>query len=247
MSVIRQIFLSAAVVTLCFSINMLQVRAGTGDVEIILGDIAGVGAFQVQNSATATVFQVDSLGRVAIGTTTSVTALQVVGSITVTSATSTPGVEIGVIADGVTGTLTVNGDLRVTGGISKGAGTFDISHPDSGKADDGYRLRHSFVESPTRGDNLYRYEVEIESEEGETAIELPSYWKFLNENAQVWVSAKGQFARGYGYVDEESGKLIIKGEKKGTYNVLLVGTRKDKFAKEFFDPLGVEYKTNPAP
>ena len=70
---------------------------------------------------------------------------------------------------------------------------------------------------------------------------LPSYWKYLNESPRVWVSAADQFARGYGYVDCSLEKLIVKGEKKGDYSVLLMGTRKDKAAKEFFDPLGVEY------
>ena len=42
-------------------------------------------------------------------------------------------------------------------------------------------------------------------------------------------------------MDETSGKLVIKGEKRGVYNVLLVGTRKDQLAKDFFDAKGVEY------
>lgn len=42
-------------------------------------------------------------------------------------------------------------------------------------------------------------------------------------------------------MDETLNKLVIKGEKKGVYNVLLVGTRKDQIAKDFFDAKGVEY------
>ncbi|MGR3318016.1 MAG: hypothetical protein ACUZ8O_06000 [Candidatus Anammoxibacter sp.] len=417
MSVIRQTFLLTAVISFCFSINMTGIQAGTNDVEVILGDTAGVSEFQVQNSATVTVFHVDSLGSMtasvitvtgtvtAAGTITagnfftagtvtansflgdgtnltgiivdgaSITLTQVVianGTITTTnlnvtgSATVTGTVTAGnfsttgditagssgqftvnssgsataaalVVSGGnftvdstgsmtavvidmngfdvdstgtitaislvlsgtlttgggafivdenglltTTGTITagnfstagtvtansflialpgtvsvsmgtstdrlqINGNLHIEGNLSKLTGTFEIPHPDPKKFDEGYRLRHSFVESPTRGDNLYRYEVVIKLDEGETFVELPSYWKFLNENPQVWVSAVGQFARGYGYVDETLSRLIIKGEKKGAYNVLLVGTRKDKFAKKYFDPLGVEYKANSGP
>jgi len=128
----------------------------------------------------------------------------------------------------------------IAGSIEKGAGSFLIPHPGPNK--NGMLLRHCFVESPTRGENLYRYKVEIRKDRGKKAIQLPSYWKHLNEKPQVWVTAVGQFASGYGYVDEESNRLVIRGEKKGKYNVLLVGTRKDKYAKEFFDAKGVEFK-----
>lgn len=145
-----------------------------------------------------------------------------------------------------TATVMIKGNLNVTGTIAanyitKYAGTFLIPHPDPAK-DKGWMLRHSFVESPTRGDNLYRFKAVIQSDEGEAAIPLPSYWPHLNENPDVLVSPVGQFARGYGYVDESSNKLIIRGEKKGVYTVVLIGTRKDQYAKDFFDAKGVEYR-----
>ena len=145
-----------------------------------------------------------------------------------------------------TATVMIKGNLNVTGTIAanyitKYAGTFLIPHPDPAKGK-GWMLRHSFVESPTRGDNLYRFKAVIQSDEGETAIPLPSYWSHLNENPDVLVSPVGQFARGYGYVDESSNKLIIRGEKKGVYTVVLIGTRKDQYAKDFFDAKGVEYR-----
>lgn len=148
--------------------------------------------------------------------------------------------------NGGTTTVMIKGNLNVTGTIAanyitKYAGTFLIPHPDPAKGK-GWMLRHSFVESPTRGDNLYRFKAVIQSDEGEAAIPLPSYWPHLNENPDVLVSPVGQFARGYGYVDEPSNKLIIRGEKKGVYSVVLIGTRKDQYAKDFFDAKGVEYR-----
>ena len=52
--------------------------------------------------------------------------------------------------------------------------------------------------------------------------------------------SSGSVCSGYGYVDEVTNTLVVKGEKKGVYNVLLIGTRKDLYAKEF-DARGVEF------
>jgi len=50
-----------------------------------------------------------------------------------------------------------NGNISVTGALSKGSGTFDISHPlDSSK-----RLVHSFIEGP-RCDLIYRGSVQLQ-------------------------------------------------------------------------------------
>src|SRR6185369_5064049 len=95
----------------------------------------------------------------------------------------------------------VNGTLTVTGAFSKGSGTFDIPHPDPAKQKRGYHLRHSFVESNTRGDNLYRYTITTDKCKAE--IQLPNYFKYLNENPQVFVSAVGFIASCGGYVDDE--------------------------------------------
>lgn len=129
--------------------------------------------------------------------------------------------------------------VSIHGTLSKGAGSFDIIHPDPEKARLNYRLRHSFVESPTRGDNLYRYQVEVTG--GEATIKLPSYFGWLNENVQVWISPLDHFGRAYGEVDEKSTSVRIVADHDGVYNVLIIGTRKDKIAKDWFDAKGVEY------
>ncbi|MDI6603347.1 MAG: hypothetical protein QME57_04580, partial [Patescibacteria group bacterium] len=138
------------------------------------------------------------------------------------------------------GTVSPTATLHVNGSVSKTSGSFDIPHPDPSKEKDGWHLRHSFVESPTRGDNLYRWTVEVKN--GEAVIELPDYFRYLNENVQVWVSPKGHFGRGYGEVDIELTRITLKADSDGLYNVLALGTRKDKYAKEGFDELGVEYQ-----
>lgn len=117
--------------------------------------------------------------------------------------------------------------LGICGTLSKTAGSFQISHPDPVKTE-AKDLWHSFVESPTAGDNLYRFEVEVEN--GQATIDLPDYYKHLNKNDQVWVNAKNHFGRAYGVVNQEQTTLTVFADVDGEYNVLLIGTRKDKDA-----------------
>ena len=144
------------------------------------------------------------------------------------------------------GTVGVDVDLDVTGAISKGSGTFDIPHPDPMKKRKGMRLRHSFVESPNRGDNIYRWEIKTEG--GKAKIKLPSYFKHLNENSQIWVNAKDHFGRAYGKVSANQKWLNITSNNDGVYNVLLIATRKDSVAKKGWDSKGPgpEYYRKPA-
>ena len=119
--------------------------------------------------------------------------------------------------------------------ISKTSGTFQISHPDPAKTATKY-LQHSFVESPTRGDNIYRYKITTYN--CQASLALPDYYKFLNENDQVWVSPVCHFGSAYGVVDPSQSCVTFTSNCDGDYNVLVIGTRKDKDAKDGF--LGVE-------
>jgi len=137
------------------------------------------------------------------------------------------------------GTTAPTSTLHVNGSLSKTSGSFDIPHPDPVKKETGYRLRHCFVESPTRGDNLYRYRVQVNG--GAAVVELPDYFKHLNEDVQVWVSAEEHFGRAYGKVNPGQTIITVKADTDGIYNVLAVGTRKDELARDWFDEDGVEY------
>jgi hypothetical protein len=128
-------------------------------------------------------------------------------------------------------------NLRVFGNVSKGSGSFTISHPNPEKTQT-HKLIHSFVESPTAGDNIYRYEVEVI--DGVATIELPDYYEFLNENTQVWVTAKNGFGMGYGVVSEDLKSVTIFANTDLIYNILIIGTRKDRVAKKYWQ--GVEVK-----
>ncbi|HNH08902.1 MAG TPA: hypothetical protein PK683_10395, partial [Leptospiraceae bacterium] len=126
-------------------------------------------------------------------------------------------------------TIDNTGAVSIPGTLSKGGGTFDITHPDPSMPK-GSRLRHSFVESPTAGDNIYRWQIKVTKENRKFFIKLPKYWTHLNENPMVWVSSAEHPAASFGYVDTKQEKVIIQADRTGTYNVLLLGTRKDSLA-----------------
>ncbi|MFH1655681.1 MAG: hypothetical protein ABH954_03630 [Candidatus Omnitrophota bacterium] len=104
---------------------------------------------------------------------------------------------------------------------------FKIPHPDPNKPE-GTFLKHSTVEAPTVGENLYRWTVDVIN--GEAKIRLPDYYEYLNKNDMVWVAPVDNFGRGYGEVDEKQKSLTIKADLDGKYNVVLIGTRKDEHA-----------------
>ena len=136
-------------------------------------------------------------------------------------------------------TIEAGGAVEVVGALSKGSGTFRIPHPVPEKKDK-LDLQHSFVESPTRGDNIYRWQVEVKN--NQHIIELPDYYQYLNENDMVWVNPVNHFGRGYGNVNDEQTELTITTDTDGLYNVLLIGTRKDETAMNNFKGIEVERK-----
>jgi hypothetical protein len=140
--------------------------------------------------------------------------------------------------NGGTNTLYIQGDLDVSGSISKIAGSFLIPHPDPAKTET-HLLRHCFVEAPTRGDNLYRWTLTTTNRVANQ--ELPSYSPFLNEGWDFYVNPANSLGKGYVVLaeDERSFRLLV--SEDGTYHVLGVATRKDAAAKAFFDETGVEF------
>jgi len=135
--------------------------------------------------------------------------------------------------------VSFGGKLSVTGTLSKGGGSFDIMHPDPSKPV-GTRLRHCFVEAPTRGDNIYRFQVT--TVDLSATVLLPSYYKYLNEGTQIWVNPANCLGSGYGVLQHDNETVHITVSIEGVYNVLIIGTRKDQMMIDFFDNNGgVEY------
>jgi hypothetical protein len=127
----------------------------------------------------------------------------------------------------------VDEDLAVGGEISATSSTasvkaFRIPHPDPDK-ESSYDLMHCTVETPTGGDTLYRWSVDVT--EGKALIDLPDYYRFLNEDDMIWVNPVNHFGSGYGSLDLDKKTLTVTTNEDGKYNVLLIATRKDKSAK----------------
>lgn len=137
--------------------------------------------------------------------------------------------------------LHVSGNAIVSGSLSKGSGSFDIPHPDPEKKDT-HRLRHYFVETPSAGGNIYKYQLECR--EGDNYIDLPDYFEHLNQESLVWANPFKHFGRAWGEVIEGGKRAKIVCEQSGTYNILIFGDRKDKLAVDEFTKYGVEYKVN---
>jgi hypothetical protein len=76
-----------------------------------------------------------------------------------------------------------NGDVHVTGTLSKGGGSFLIDHP---LDPENMLLRHNFVESP---ENLliYRGKAQLDTH-GEAAVEMPEYFKALTTEDEATVN-----------------------------------------------------------
>tara|TARA_Y100000361_G_C11152148_1_gene341784 strand:- start:365 stop:2266 length:1902 start_codon:yes stop_codon:yes gene_type:complete len=121
----------------------------------------------------------------------------------------------------------------ICGHLSKYSGSFQIPHPDPAKSEK-MDLMHSFVESPNEGDNIYRYSVETEG--CSKIIELPDYYRFLNKDDQVWISPVRHFGSAYGEVTKDQKCIVICSCQDGCYNVLLIGTRKDRAVRRWSGP-----------
>jgi hypothetical protein len=131
-------------------------------------------------------------------------------------------------------TIASGGAVSIVGNLSKGSGSFKIPHPDPVKREEKKWLKHCFVESNNAGDNIYRYSITTSEDNESYTIDLPDYFKHLNENVQCWITPVGQFAQSYvEYKDDE--KVTVKCEKQGEYEVLIIGTRKDPIAVTNFD------------
>ena len=105
-----------------------------------------------------------------------------------------------------------------------GPKTFIIPHPEY----TGKMLRHACIEAPTRGTNLYEYQIEATEDNATTDIELPSYFSKLNCRPYVYVfSAVNTFSHCYGDTNETLTKATIHTEKAGIFNVIVTGVRKD--------------------
>jgi hypothetical protein len=120
-----------------------------------------------------------------------------------------------------------DGNVRVTGSLSKGSGSFIIDHP----LDPANKyLYHSFVESPDMM-NIYNGNV-ITDANGEAMITLPDYFEAINREFRYQLTVIGQFAQAI--VDEKvhNNRFTIKTDKPNVeVSWQVTGIRHDPFAE----------------
>jgi hypothetical protein len=195
-----------------------------------------------RNSSWGTVrFYIGTNGDVGVGTENPGAKFHVAGNIRGSKFIDNQNTNRFIDASGTSqlGSLVVNGNLTVSGSVSKGGGSFDIPHPSPEKKDT-HRLRHYFVETPSAGGNIYKYQVDCN--EGDNYIDLPDYFQHLNKDSLVWANPFKHFGRAWGEVIEGGKRAKIVVEQSGIYNILIFGDRKDAIAMQEFEKYGVEYE-----
>jgi hypothetical protein len=124
--------------------------------------------------------------------------------------------------------------LHVNGSFAATSKAFLIDHPSPNKK--GWKLRHSCVEHDGPGATLYQRKVVCPK--GATQVELPAYVEHLCKDIMCFCSSVGHF--GAAYAEVVGATLHIHTNKAGTYNFLMMGTRKDPCATDCFN--GCEYE-----
>ncbi|MDZ7777932.1 MAG: hypothetical protein U5L09_21110 [Bacteroidales bacterium] len=121
-----------------------------------------------------------------------------------------------------------DGDVTVTGTLSKGGGSFKIDHPDDPA---NKYLSHSFVESPDMM-NVYNGNVTTDAD-GVAEVTLPDYFKSLNRDFRYQLTVIGTFAQAIVSEEIDGNHFTIKTDKPNVkVSWQVTGVRKDKWAEE---------------
>lgn len=121
-----------------------------------------------------------------------------------------------------------DGDVEVTGTLSKGGGSFKIDHPDDPA---NKYLSHSFVESPDMM-NVYNGNVTTNAD-GKAEVTLPDYFKSLNRDFRYQLTVIGAFAQAIVSEEIDGNQFTIKTDKPNVkVSWQVTGIRKDKWAQE---------------
>lgn len=120
-----------------------------------------------------------------------------------------------------------DGNVRVTGNLSKGGGSFKIDHP---LDPENKYLYHSFVESPDMK-NIYDGVVKLDAN-GEASVELPTWFGALNRDFRYLLTPIGAPAPGLYIAQKISNNLFkISGGQPGMeVSWQVTGTRQDAYA-----------------
>ncbi len=130
-----------------------------------------------------------------------------------------------------------NGNVRVTGTLTKGSGSFLIDHPLDPL---NKTLRHNFVESP---ENLclYRGKVKL-NENGEAVVRMPDYFAALTKEEEATVSPTPvgrPFMVGYEW-NKDFTEFILYGEPNREVTYIVLSDRDDPVIHELYKPVEEE-------
>jgi hypothetical protein len=123
-----------------------------------------------------------------------------------------------------------DGDIVISGSISKGSGSFKIDHPLPAKAET-HHLVHSFIEAP-QADNIYRGKinlvdgtatVNIDTEAGMTE----GTYVLLNTNTQCFTSNESGWTAVKGSVSGNTLTITAQESCTDTISWIVIGERKD--------------------
>ena len=134
---------------------------------------------------------------------------------------------------GAGGTIFLEGNVHVSGNLSKGGGSFKIDHP----LDPGNKyLYHSFVESPDMM-NIYNGNV-VTDKRGLAKVELPGWFEALNRDFRYQLTVIGQFAQAIVVHKVEQNHFTIKTNNPGVeVSWQITGIRQDAYANAYRIPV----------
>lgn len=126
------------------------------------------------------------------------------------------------------------GNVVVTGSLSKGGGSFLIDHPLDPQ---NKTLRHNFVESP---ENLclYRGKVKLNSS-GEGKVEMPTYFKALTKETEATVTLTSigrPFNSGYEWSGDCT-EFTVYGDPNREVSYIVMADRDDPVMKQLYKPV----------
>ena len=121
-----------------------------------------------------------------------------------------------------------NGNVQVTGTLSKAGGSFKIDHP---LDPENKYLSHSFVESPDMM-NIYNGNITTDAN-GEAVVELPEWFEALNRDFRYQLTVMGQFAQAIVGEEIRDNRFVIRTSAPGVkVSWLVTGVRQDSWANK---------------
>jgi hypothetical protein len=123
-------------------------------------------------------------------------------------------------------TITADGNVQVSGNLSKGGGSFKIDHP----LDPANKyLYHSFVESPDMK-NIYDGKVTTDNT-GLATVTLPDWFEALNRDFRYQLTVIGQFAQAIVASEISNNQFSIRTDKPNVkVSWQVTGIRQDAYA-----------------